>query len=73
MAGSDQRSSPTSMQSSQDRKAKHNAHEDRDNADEDWEGQEGMTRSIARQEALKHLKKQHPQRDIPRIDGEVPE
>lgn len=28
----------------------------------------GEQKSIAKQEALKHLKKQHPQRDVPRID-----
>jgi len=32
--------------------------------------QQGEPRSIARQEALKHIKKQHPQRDVPRVDGE---
>ena len=35
--------------------------------------QQGEPRSIAKQEALKHVKKQHPQRDIPRVDGEESE
>lgn len=31
--------------------------------------QEGEPRSIARQEALKRLVRQHPQRDLPRVDS----
>lgn len=30
--------------------------------------QTGEQKSIAKQEALKHIKKQHPQRDIPKVD-----
>jgi len=30
--------------------------------------QVGEQKSIAKQEALKHIKKQHPQRDIPKVD-----
>lgn len=40
---------------------------------EEGEVQQGESRSIAKQEALKHVKKQHPQRDIPRVDGEESE
>jgi hypothetical protein len=34
----------------------------------DMEIHQGESKSIARQEALKHIKKQHPQRDVPRVD-----
>ena len=40
---------------------------------EEDEVQQGEARSIAKQEALKHIKKQHPERDIPRVDGEESE
>jgi len=40
---------------------------------EETEAQQGEPRSIARQEALKHIKKQHPQRDVPRVDVEEQE
>ena len=40
---------------------------------EETEAQQGEPRSIARQEGLKHIKKQHPQRDVPRVDGEEQE
>jgi len=33
------------------------------------EVQQGDMRGIARQEKLKRLRKQHPQRDIPRVDS----
>lgn len=33
------------------------------------EGQHGEEKSTARQEALKHIRKQHPKRDIPRVDS----
>ena len=33
------------------------------------EGQHGNMKGIARQEKLKRLRKQHPQRDIPRVDS----
>lgn len=35
--------------------------------------QQGESKGIAKQEALKHLKKQHPQRDVPKVDGETQE
>jgi hypothetical protein len=35
-------------------------------------GQHGGNRSIARGDALKHIRKQHPQRDIPKVDTEEP-
>lgn len=38
--------------------------------EEDLEIQVGGGKSIARNELLEHLRKQHPQRDVPRIDGE---
>lgn len=41
--------------------------------DEDFGVQLGGGRSIARNEILEHLRKQHPQRDVPRIDGEAVE
>lgn len=34
--------------------------------------QGGGGRSIAKDEALKHIRKQHPQRDVPRVDTEEP-
>jgi hypothetical protein len=40
---------------------------------EEDEVQQGESRSIAKQEALKHIKKQHPQRDIPKVGGEESE
>ena len=39
---------------------------------EEEELQQGGGKSIAREEALKHVRKQHPQRDIPRMDTEEP-
>lgn len=39
--------------------------------EEEIEIQVGGGKSIARNEILKHLRKQHPQRDVPRIDGEL--
>lgn len=33
------------------------------------EAQHGNMKGIARQEKLKRLRKQHPQRDIPRVDS----
>lgn len=33
------------------------------------EGQHGGEKGIAREEALKHIRKQHPKRDIPRVDS----
>ncbi|MDA8092530.1 MAG: hypothetical protein M0T84_01250 [Betaproteobacteria bacterium] len=42
---------------------------DQEGGDE-WAAQHGQTRSIARQESLKHIGRQHPKRDVPRIDGE---
>ena len=41
--------------------------------EEEIEIQVGGGKSIARNEILEHLRKQHPQRDVPRIDGEVVE
>jgi hypothetical protein len=35
-------------------------------------GQEGRPRSIARDEAMKRIIKQHPQRDIPRVESIEP-
>ena len=35
--------------------------------------QVGGWKSIARSEMLEHLRKQHPQRDVPKIDGEAVE
>lgn len=40
---------------------------------EEDEVQQGEARGIAKQEALKHIKKQHPQRDVPKVDGEESE
>lgn len=34
--------------------------------------QHGGGRSIAKEDALKHIRKQHPQRDIPKVDTEEP-
>jgi hypothetical protein len=34
--------------------------------------QQSITRSIAKQEQLKRIVKQHPQRDIPRVEGIEP-
>lgn len=42
-------------------------------AEELEELQQGESKGIAKQEALKHLKKRQPQRDVPRVDGEVQE
>ncbi len=47
--------------------------EPRTRLDELEELQQGESKGIAKQEALKHLKKQHPQRDVPRVDGEPQE
>lgn len=33
------------------------------------EGQHGGEKGIAREEALKHVRKQHPKRDIPRVES----
>ena len=41
--------------------------------EEEIEIQVGGGKSIARNEILEHLRKQHPQRDVPRIDGELVE
>ncbi len=35
--------------------------------------QQSSTRSIAKQERLKRIVKQHPQRDIPRVEGVEPD
>ncbi|MDA8382107.1 MAG: hypothetical protein M0037_03365 [Betaproteobacteria bacterium] len=48
----------------------HDVEEIGQEAGDEWAAQHGQTRSIARQESLKHLGRQHPKRDAPRIDGE---
>lgn len=41
--------------------------------EQDMEAQQGEAKSIGRQEALKRIKKQHPQRDVPRVDEDLAE
>lgn len=41
--------------------------------EEEIEIQVGGGKSVARNERLEHLRKRHPQRDVPRIDGELVE
>ncbi|GEM_PF-5118888 len=41
--------------------------------EEEFEIQMGEPKSISKQERLKRAIRQHPQRDVPRIDGEATE
>ena len=50
-----------------------NARPEPTDREEAFEIQSGEPKSISKQERLKRAIKQHPQRDVPRIDGEVTE